>query len=237
MAQCPTCYREYNVQDYLAHKDLEKANATIAVLRIDRDRWMEDAMGKASTINRLTAATEDRNEVDEIREKHHQEDLEELRAKLVQTEAFKDYVHGRLNHEEVPIDPSPESTTEHGCRIQGRLDWVFTKLAKAEEAIVYEQANNIGFRKSLREAEAELTKLRAAVPEDVKKAVTKLEETCNAFAFYGVGSDEIDEAEQDLLFLIGVLIARSKEERRKEIIEHEELRERDVDFKKGAGGF
>lgn len=37
---------------------------------------------------------------------------------------FKEYVHGRLDMAGVPFDPEPEKNTEHGCRIEGRLNTV-----------------------------------------------------------------------------------------------------------------
>lgn len=45
---------------------------------------------------------------------------------------FKDYVHKRLDDAGIPVDP--ESThKEHGCRIGGRLDFVFDKILKLEQ--------------------------------------------------------------------------------------------------------
>lgn len=37
---------------------------------------------------------------------------------------FKSYVHARLDAAGVPADPEPEQTALHGCRIEGRLDWL-----------------------------------------------------------------------------------------------------------------
>lgn len=44
--------------------------------------------------------------------------------------AFKAYVHRRLDEEGVPADPDPEHTIEHGCRIEGRLEWCFDRMAR-----------------------------------------------------------------------------------------------------------
>lgn len=41
---------------------------------------------------------------------------------------FKEYVHDRLNDMGVPEDPHPKHTLETGCRIEGRLDWVWQKM-------------------------------------------------------------------------------------------------------------
>jgi hypothetical protein len=37
---------------------------------------------------------------------------------------FKSYVHARLDAMGVPADPEPENNAKHGCRIEGRLNWV-----------------------------------------------------------------------------------------------------------------
>src|SRR6266446_460158 len=47
--------------------------------------------------------------------------IAELRAKLMEAEKFKTYVHGYLDSMNVPVDPFPEETAAHGCRISGRL--------------------------------------------------------------------------------------------------------------------
>jgi len=54
----------------------------IAALTAEVERWKEDSMRQAATINRLAAAAEDRNEVDKNREKMHAEDLANLRHEL-----------------------------------------------------------------------------------------------------------------------------------------------------------
>lgn len=41
---------------------------------------------------------------------------------------FKEYVHGRLTKMNVPQDPESEKTAEHGCRVEGRLNWVEKEL-------------------------------------------------------------------------------------------------------------
>ncbi len=55
-------------------------------IQSDRDRWQEDSMRQAATINRLAAAAEDRNRVDESRELLHQS---ELTAALARAEALE----------------------------------------------------------------------------------------------------------------------------------------------------
>lgn len=66
----------------------------------------------------------------------------ELRNRLDRLRAFKKYVHDRLDKAGVPIDPAPEKTHVHGCRIEGRIDWLlndrqaisrlYTDLVKAK---------------------------------------------------------------------------------------------------------
>lgn len=58
----------------------------------------------------------------------------EREAKLI---AFKEYVHKRLDDFGVPSDPDPEHNKEHGCRIEGRLNYVF-KLSERVKARVKE---------------------------------------------------------------------------------------------------
>jgi hypothetical protein len=37
---------------------------------------------------------------------------------------FKDYVHKRFDQMGVPADPEPEKNAEHGCRIEGRINFL-----------------------------------------------------------------------------------------------------------------
>jgi hypothetical protein len=47
---------------------------------------------------------------------------------VVDLQAFKAYVHKRLDEAGVPADPEPERNRETGCRIEGRLNWVLSRL-------------------------------------------------------------------------------------------------------------
>lgn len=58
-------------------------------------------------------------------------DLEHDTEKL---RRFKSYVHERLDKAGVPHDPDPEHNAKHGCRIEGRLNWLEQRAAKAESA-------------------------------------------------------------------------------------------------------
>jgi hypothetical protein len=60
-------------------------------------------------------------------------ELAELAVKLVERlEAFKAYVHRRLDEAGVPADPDSPHRAE-GCRIGGRLDLVLATMKRAEE--------------------------------------------------------------------------------------------------------
>ena len=66
---------------------------------------------------------------------------ENLYQALIKLEAFKEYVHKRLDALGVPTDPEPEKNKEHGCRIEGRLNYfegletAYEKLKKENEAL------------------------------------------------------------------------------------------------------
>src|SRR3954471_11028183 len=51
-------------------------------------------------------------------------ELGDALQKIEKLEAFKSYVHKRLDDAGVPSDPEPEANAEHGCRIGGRLNWL-----------------------------------------------------------------------------------------------------------------
>lgn len=47
---------------------------------------------------------------------------------MVRLQEFKQYVHDRLDGVGCPADPAPENTAGHGCRIEGRLDWILRSI-------------------------------------------------------------------------------------------------------------
>lgn len=47
---------------------------------------------------------------------------------------FKAYVHERLDQMNVPADPEPAENAKHGCRIEGRLNWIISEMIDADEA-------------------------------------------------------------------------------------------------------
>ncbi len=54
--------------------------------------------------------------------------LDEMEAHRIKLQKFKEYVHGRLDGAGVPHDPDPAHNAEHGCRIEGRLNWVLERM-------------------------------------------------------------------------------------------------------------
>jgi hypothetical protein len=49
-------------------------------------------------------------------------------ARAAAAENFKTWVHARLDEGGVPPDPDPEGNKRHGCRISGRMQWLFDRL-------------------------------------------------------------------------------------------------------------
>lgn len=88
-----------------------------------------------------------------------------LRERLAAMEAFKNYVHTRLDEQGVPHDPAPFQTTKHGCRIEGRLEYVFGKLATATETVSC-IATLYGYKpEELLTRLTELTEIRESMPD------------------------------------------------------------------------
>ncbi len=51
----------------------------------------------------------------------------------MQRDEFKGYVHGRFDAAGVPIDPEPEKNKEHGCRIEGRINWLLAERTRMQQ--------------------------------------------------------------------------------------------------------
>lgn len=60
------------------------------------------------------------------------EQLQSLLSERDALLAFKNYVHQRLDAAGVPVDPDSPHKAE-GCRVGGRLDWVFARLGRIAE--------------------------------------------------------------------------------------------------------
>jgi hypothetical protein len=62
----------------------ERLARDLAAMTKERDRWQEDSMRQAATINRMSAATEDRNEVDQFRHAEHEKELAAAQVQIAQ---------------------------------------------------------------------------------------------------------------------------------------------------------
>ena len=58
---------------------------------------------------------------------------DEAEKRADEAETFKEYVHTRLDEAGVPKDPEPKANRAHGCRIEGRLNWILSKIDKKKK--------------------------------------------------------------------------------------------------------
>jgi hypothetical protein len=73
-----------------------------------------------------------REEVERLR--HDEFEWSNLQQNVAKLQAFKDYVHDRLDKMGVPVDPeSPHKAA--GCRIGGRIDFVESQSATIKELV------------------------------------------------------------------------------------------------------
>jgi uncharacterized protein YPO0396 len=84
----------------------------IAVAEVEAHKGTDHYEWQTWHVERLLATSQAAAEVDS------------LRARLDKLQAFKDYVHQRLDAAGVPADPEADKNAEHGCRIEGRLNFV-----------------------------------------------------------------------------------------------------------------
>lgn len=63
-----------------------------------------------------------------------------LREQLAAAEKFKAWTHSYLDGKGVPHDPDPEGNAKHGCRISGRMQWVFEQLEQARRDLAESRA-------------------------------------------------------------------------------------------------
>lgn len=61
-------------------------------------------------------------------------DISMLRE-IMKLREFKEYVHKRLDDAGVPANPDPVGNEEHGCRIEGRLNHILTRMNRAERLV------------------------------------------------------------------------------------------------------
>lgn len=75
-------------------------------------------------------------------------EFERLKRENAKLQAFKTYVHERLDGMSVPTDPVPEFTASTGCRIGTRLDWIVALhagLVAERDALASEKGPAAGF--------------------------------------------------------------------------------------------
>lgn len=70
-----------------------------------------------------------------MRAEQSQAALTEWKARAEKAEGFKAWVHAFLDGKQVPHDPDPAANAEHGCRISGRMKWVFDQLTALRELL------------------------------------------------------------------------------------------------------
>ena len=110
-----------------ARKELAKLRQQVEHLESLRPHW---AKGYSSDGVAAQCATDALNQLWKLLGVSHQTAAVEALKRL---QAFKDYVHQRLDEAGVPADPdSPHKAA--GCRVGGRLDVVLGALSAAESA-------------------------------------------------------------------------------------------------------
>jgi hypothetical protein len=93
----------------------------LAAMTKERDRWQEDSMRQAATINRISAAAEDRNEVDQLRHAEHEKYIAAAQAQIAQLREGLVEVcrtHG-IHHEALAI---PTDTAALDARLKKEYD-------------------------------------------------------------------------------------------------------------------
>ena len=85
------------------HPRAQMRAALLAALTAERDRWQQDSMTQAATINRMAAAAEDRNAVDQAREQLHAEDLAAQAAEIADYRVIRDNLEETVAEKMVEI--------------------------------------------------------------------------------------------------------------------------------------
>jgi hypothetical protein len=67
--------------------------------------------------------------------KIHESETTSLREELEKLREFKRYVHDRLDKMGVPVDPEPANNAAHGCRIEGRLNFIVSAIQSSQGGI------------------------------------------------------------------------------------------------------
>lgn len=101
----------------------------LTVAEVQAESWLGEQRA------RVMATVEERNryygEVEGMEDLlfAKQQEFEKAATHAYNLNGFKQYVHDRLDKAGVPADPEPEANAIHGCRIEGRINWLLAKLA------------------------------------------------------------------------------------------------------------
>jgi hypothetical protein len=95
---------------------------------IDWGQSQDFPLGSSITKNVLELAKSAKEKEKEIQEL--KEELGREKQQIEKSQAFKKYVHDRLDEFGVPHDPESENNAKTGCRIEGRLNWIFLQVPK-----------------------------------------------------------------------------------------------------------
>lgn len=124
------------------------------------------------------AAAAAKRERDQLRAQLEARSVDDVRAI-----AFKAYVHTRLDGAGVPADPEPEQNAKHGCRIEGRLNWLLERwtLALGEAGSAKEMAagDAAAARQRIDQATAERDAAHAKLDAALEAAQAAVAEAIN----------------------------------------------------------
>lgn len=113
---------------------IDTANAVLAIVQPMLDKLTNDL---AEAVNQGSHNLDLHDAIGKL-----YDDTRERTAKL---EKFKEYVHDRLDKGDVPKDPEPENNAHHGCRIEGRLNWMLERILSLElvKNLAYGERNKL----------------------------------------------------------------------------------------------
>lgn len=102
-----------------ARRELEESRRIWQEKRAELEAFSEQLVGQNGNLQRLVESAKAVGCV--VRFDGHERFVNQALAAAV---AFKSFVHKRLDEAGVPADPEPEQNAKHGCRIEGRLNWL-----------------------------------------------------------------------------------------------------------------
>ena len=118
------------------YEELEALKEVLADTQRARDMYHDSVLNYSSQLGAL----KQQNGLFSNMQKRLHDDLYNANQLVKAGQRFKDFVHQFLTDRDVPYDPYPLETAEHGCRISGRLKWVFTDSPMAWALIAAEKA-------------------------------------------------------------------------------------------------